>query len=364
MYFITPPTKMLGLDISDLSIKAVQIEKTKLKAWGDYSLPRGIVEEGMIKNFERTAEAIKKILTDSKRKFTTNYAVLSLPETKSFIKMIEIPNKKGNLGEIIKYELPKHVPVDLDEVELDWQEIKSNGRKRKFLIGIIPEEVANDYIKVSRMAGLEPVVLEIEAQSIVRSIMDCKTDSSTNFFKKLFLKDKKEIVKKEIHGPKIILDLGATRTSLIMIEYGIIQFTVSLSDISGEDITKGISEKMNLTLKEAEKIKIICGNSPKKCKGCVRNIIKECIERLAEKIKNMEKFYESHFGSSVRETEIILCGGGANLAGISNDLKKLTNRNIRLANPLVNISNNANDESIKKFMPYTTAIGLALRRII
>ncbi|MFH1890820.1 MAG: pilus assembly protein PilM [Candidatus Kuenenbacteria bacterium] len=366
MNFITPPTKIFGLDLSDLSVKAVQIREKKdqfeLQAWNSSTLPSGLIEEGIIKDFKETALAIKKLIRTSQKEFTAKYVVLSLPETKTFIKVIKAPKQKGSQREAIIRELPKHVPVDIQDIELDWQ--KLTGRDSgKFLIGIVPKKVADGYIRVAKMAGLRPVALEIEAQAVVRSIIASENFNQKNLIKNLFGKNKNEGVSPSADPARIILDLGATRTSLILLDGGVIQFTNSLSNISGEIITQDIAKIMELPCKEAEKIKKICGDSPKKCKGEIKKIIKTTVAALASEVINAEAFYTSHFNKNTKDLEIILCSGGSNLIGISNDLEKLTNRKTVLANPLVNLGN-TNDEKAKKiFSPYTTAIGLALYKV-
>lgn len=367
MNFITSPTKILGLDASDLSIKALQLEQKhgayEIRAWNSFNLPKGLIEEGVIKDFDKTAQAIRNVIETSKNKFTTKYAVLSLPETKTFIKVIEVPRKNGSTREIIEKELPRHVPVDLNEIELDWQEVADTPKKRKFLIGIVPKKIADDYVKVAEMAGLSPVALEIEAQAIVRSIIKSNHNNNGTWWKKVVNNKLEQNCKKTRQNPILIVDLGATRTSLILINNGVIQFTNSLSHISGELITANIAEIMKLPYKDAEKLKKICGDSPKKCKGKVRDIIKKMISSLAEEVKNAEIFYESHFSESTRGMELLLCSGGSNLIEVDKDIGAMVNRQAFVANPLINIKHNMKTDEQKNFLPYTTAIGLALRKI-
>ena len=56
----------IGLDISDLSLKLVQLNKShnkiKIQAISKTNLPSGIIENGIIKNQLKLIEAIKKII--------------------------------------------------------------------------------------------------------------------------------------------------------------------------------------------------------------------------------------------------------------------------------------------------------------
>ena len=59
----TPPTKIFGLDISDLSLKAVQIKKKKgvsyIQSINSISVPPGLIVEGVIQDKKKVAQLIK-----------------------------------------------------------------------------------------------------------------------------------------------------------------------------------------------------------------------------------------------------------------------------------------------------------------
>lgn len=308
----------------------------------------------------------------NKDRFTTKYVAVCLPETKTFIKVIDIANNsEKSTAELIFEELPKHFPINMNDVQLDWQKVETYSGGKKYLVGVVEKNIAEEYIQVCQLAGLEIVALEVEAQSIVRSIIynkDFLKKRIPSLLASLFNKIKKEKIKeknsqKEISlskNPKIIIDLGATRASLILVENNIIQFTNSIDSIAGEALTAMIAEKKKLSMVEAEKAKVICGADPKKCKGVVLEIIKEMMDNLAKEIINSDEFYREHFGKESTGLEVLLSGGGANIAGIDKTLSAKLKREIQVADPLINIEE-AHEQNIKNIMSYTTAIGLALR---
>jgi len=371
MYFLSPTNRIIGLDISDLSIKAIQLKKKSpnniiIKAKQSIEVGPGLISEGVINNFEAVAKIIKENIVKNKDKFNTKYAVLSLPETKTFIKLIDLPNNKKSIRETITQELPKHVPVNLDDMQMDYQHIKNIGRKNKFLIGLVPKKISEDYIKLAHMSGLEPIALEIEAQAIIRSIIKKENNAKDNFLN-IFKKNSNTNKTGLKNGPRIILDMGATRTSLILFDQDTIQFSNSLSNISGELLTIEIAKKLKIDKEKAEKIKTIFGSKVKKNKQGILKTIDSLTVNIARAVKQAEEFYESHFGRSVQGLEIIICGGGANLTGVETKISKLTNRNTILADPLANINldnNGQNDKNHKRYLEYATAIGLALRNKI
>lgn len=380
--FITSPKKSFGLDISDLSIKAVEIEqqgsKRYIKAMKSTVIPDGLISDGVIQDEKKVAKIIRK-LVETGEKINTQYAVVSLPETKTFIKVIEITENEENrksASELIKEELPKHMPISVEQAHLDWQPVYDQPKKKKFLVGAVEEEIADSYVRLCHQAGLEIVALEIEAEAIMRAItrmpsrygviqklMGRINGGEKNENKNEGKKKKRKAEESGESAPKIIVDLGAHRAGLILAENGIIQFSNSLQNISGKMITEIIAQKKNLTFAEAEKVKLICGSNPKKCRGAVLETVQSMLDEIAREIINAIEFYQTHFKRQA-DIEVILVGGGANMSGIEKTLQDKLKRPVSIGRPLINVEIGQKGEKHKNILAYTTAIGLALRRFV
>lgn len=406
-----------GLDISDLSLKAVAVgrsgNKQIVRGWNETAVPEGIIDKGNITDEEKAATLINKCLTKPRGRLGTNHVVVSLPETKSFIKLIHIEReklenkkKKEDQHEVIAEHLAKHVPVSVEDLQLDWliaPGIHKDDSKVDVLVGAVPKTVIRQYSSLIKKAHLIPVAFEIEAQSIVRALFPKVSIggaliSQSNLGSKLhvpsFLKKKKKDEKKIDNKKKdkeestvehpgirplsafgnmiqkktdthIIIDLGATRTSLILWADNMIKFTAS-PQISGLHMTKVLEEKMKLTTKDAEKTKRICGLDPKKCKGKPAKVLDQSIDEIAAAVAEMVSFYESHFPETKSIDSIMLCGGGAHLINIEDILFNKTTIPVSIGNPYFHISDKKKGLVIPqaKQQSFTTAVGLALRGII
>ncbi len=366
MRLITSPKTILGLDISDLSVKAVQIEKKGehkyIRAINSAEIPTGLIEDDAIKNNEALAEIIKQLLKNSLQKFSTRYVVMSLPETKTFIKVIEVAIGDLTTEEAIQGELPRHIPIAMEAMQLDWQEIEANKQHKKILVGAVPKTVSDEYVRVAEMAGLTPVALEIEAQAIARCLLPAENKKNTKDWWRTKKEEQKKEKNREGKPPQIIIDFGATRTSVIFMDRGIIQFTNSLPNISGQKITAEISKQLKLSTIEAEKAKIICGTNPKKCKGATMKIINGMVGDLANEIINADNFYQTHFNQETNNLSILLGGGGANMVNLDKTLSEKLGRPVCCGDPLINleIKKNRRDD----LLSFSTAIGLALRNFV
>lgn len=335
--------EFFGIDISDRTLRLVQLNKNGKKkfitSYNELALSAGVIVNGEIINEKSLIDSIKKLIKDA-RKLNGKKVISVLPETKTFIKVIKVktPEDQNSYQQLINDEVVNHIPMDLEEIYLDWQIIEKKNDATKILIGAATKNTVNSYFSVLEKSGLSPYVLEIEAAAIIRSL-----------------------VAKDDTKPKIIIDFGAARSSLIIYDHETIQFTVSLP-ISGNNITETIAKTLNLDNAKAEEAKIVCGLDPARCEGALLKILLKPIDDIGKHIKKSLVFYKSNFADASAIEEIILCGGGSNFIGIDKVLSEKTGLPVKIGDPLLKLKNGRRISIAKdKKLSYTTAIGLALR---
>ncbi|MDD2807068.1 MAG: type IV pilus assembly protein PilM [Patescibacteria group bacterium] len=340
--------EIFGLDISAGAIRLVSLKKKGKKivinSFNELNLPAGIITNGEIVNEDKFISGVKDLVKNSKGdKIKTKNVITVLPETKTFIKVINVSflgeGDAKRMPELVNEEIVNQIPLALDEIYFDWQVISRGQTSAEILVGAAPKKLVDSYLTIVEKCGLTPYVFEIEAAAISRALIDDKKDSQA----------------------KIIIDIGAVRTGLIVYDKGAIQFTVSLP-ISGNKITQTISKTLNIDLKKAEKAKLVCGLDPAKCEGAMLKILYKMIDNLTSQIKKTITFYQSNFENGKEVTEIILCGGGANFTYIDSVLSDKLKIPVKIGDPLngkyqIKKSAIPND----KILSFTTAIGLALR---
>lgn len=350
-----------GLDVSDLSLKIINLKKKDndfhLIAFGEKSIPVGIIEGGEVKNEDSLAKIIRTAVSEVKgNKINTKYAVCSLPEEKAFLKVITMPKaiKKEEIIGAIQFEAENYIPFPVQDVYLDYQIVgypDSGSDHWDILIAAIPKKIVDNYNSALKKAGLIPRVFEVESLAIARAL-----------------------IKDEISpSPLLLIDLGDTRTSFIIFSGNSVVFTASIP-ISSQTFSRAISKSLKISLSEAEKLKIKCGleNNDAKSKEIFEALI-PCLTDLTEQIKKYLNYYQSHsdyqnfFGSKKGVEKILLSGGGSNLKKLSEFLLNELKIPVVFGNPWINISKEPFKEisrlSYEKSIGYTTALGLALRGI-
>ena len=372
--FLTLNPKAFGLDFSNLSLKIVNLKKRgrffNLASWGETKIEPGIIKQGEIMNQEVLSDIIKNSLTKLKgEKLKIKNVVASLPEKYAFLQVIKMPKmEEKELKTAVPFEAENYIHFHIDEVYVDFEVVPSlNGYSNKsmnVLIAAIPKKIVDPYVYCLKKAGLSLQALEIESQSISRSLIKNQISSF----------------------PVLLIDFGRSNTSLIIFSYSSLFFTSSIF-ISSFDLTQAISRSLNIELVEAEKLKLKHGlenqlnkkmiNSkkgkvPSQMSKDINQAMAPVLSSLVKKIKKYLDYYESHAdnysSSDCKGVEkIILSGRGSNLIGLDDFFYSQLGIPVELGNPWINILPSPLRQvpkmSFKESLGYTSALGLALRGI-
>lgn len=349
---------IFGIDISDLSIKILKLKKNRegflVESFNQTEIKYGLIQEGAIKDIDAVASIIKNTYEAvNGKKINTKYVVASLPEEKSFLEVIQMPIMSSKeLALAIPFQIESYVPLAIDKVYYDFEIIENNGINSDHfdvLIVATPREVVDSYTNCLKKAGLIPVALEVESQAIARAMV--KNEKSSY--------------------PVILIDFGQCSTDLIIFSANSTKFTVSLP-ISSGTITEAISKNLNISYKEAEKIKEkfdLYGKLNSESKK-VSEIILPILKDVSDQIKKYIDFYKDHSmhdhtAKKENKEKVIFCGGGAKLKGLDKFFYEETKIPAEIGDPWTNIIKDKEQKDISSFsknaISFSTAIGLAIR---
>jgi len=339
-----------GLDLSDLSIKAVWLERVgkldSVSSFGSVPLPVGCIVDGEIIDAQAVEVAIKDLLKKvGPNRLRTKKVICSLPETKAFLRIISLPvMAEKEAKEAIKWEIEANIPLTLDQVYYDWQILDENFIQEKgkmnVLVVAVARSVVDQFQSVLTAAGLEVVGLETESIAQARSLLAEKDEKKTT----------------------LIVDIGDRRSSFLIAIGSTTCFTSSVP-ISSQMITDAISKSLQIPFEEAEEIKIKQGLGSLALQSPVLKAALPVLENIATEIERSIDFCLSNLHYSENIDSIILCGGGANMQGLVPYLSRRLGRLVEFGNPWVNINLGTQIPLINRnnSVQYSTAIGLALR---
>ena len=348
----------LGVDIGSSSIKVVQLKKKNGKAiletYGVLSLgPYSNTDIGAVTNLK--TEDISRALIDVMREsnVTTKSAVISIPSLSSLIFTISLPSKidESQLSRVIPIEARKYVPVPISEVSLDWF--------------IIPGEA-----ELSEKDGVSQNIVEPKIEVLVVAIHNDtlsqyqeilkKTDLHSDSFEIEIFSNIRASLNHEL-APVMLIDFGASKTKVSIVEAGIVR-VFHVVNRGSQDITRNVSQSLNITFEEAEKLKRAVGLDAK-VDDRVEKIARLSINYILTDINGIVFAYEKKYNKNI--SKVFIVGGGSLLKGLLDVVKKNFQAEVVRSNPFSKIEAPAFLEPVLEASgpEFAVAIGLALRQL-
>src|SRR3989344_4786652 len=235
----------VGIDIGSSSIKVVEIRKKAGKAiletYGAIALgPYDSLDAGTVTNLpvDKTVEALKEVLKQSG--VTSTGGAFAIPVQSSLVFTIELPYqvKEAEISSIVPTEARKYIPAPITEVSFEEMNTEVSNAdappkpkdKKTVLVVATQNDAVSKYRSIVSQCRLAASFFEIEIFSSIRS----------NFEHEL--------------SPVLLLDLGASRTKLSIVEFGMVP---GYHTIEGgrADITQAISQSLCIPFAEAERMK-------------------------------------------------------------------------------------------------------------
>lgn len=338
-----------GLDIGSSSIKLVQLKEGKggyfLVKAGMIPLPPESIVDGSIIDALSVVEAIKTLLKDQKVK--ARNVASSISGHSVIIKRVTLPvMTEEELADSIQWEAEQYIPFNIDEVNIDFQILGADPEGKgqmEVLLVACKKEVVEDYVSVIREAGLNPVVLDIDAFAL------------ENMFEINYPVPKGENI--------ALVNIGASVTNINILSDGVTSFTRDIS-IGGHRFTEEIQKALHLNFHDAEALKTgdkVEGRS----RDEVQPVIEKVVDLIASEVKRTIDFFLSQApGEYV--SRILLSGGTSKSEGILEAIREKIGIATERVNPFNNIEYNKRRfdpsyiEDIAPFM--AVAVGLALRK--
>ncbi|MEA3486826.1 MAG: pilus assembly protein PilM [Thermodesulfobacteriota bacterium] len=267
------PEKILGLDISSNSIKAVRIT-AGLKGYeiADVSLididETGGVEETLKRLFENDA-------------FRNSVCVTSLPSGSFSFRNIRLPFKnRKKIDKTIAYELEPLLPYSADDILIDYTVVNQENQSEIFAAAI-PESVVGDLVRRLDGCHMEASIIDIDAVPVVSRI----------------------IAGSDV-GCGLLLDIGYRDTTAVLFRAGRV-FHIRHFSFGGANITEALAEAAGIGFSEAEEKKKSGGTG-----GAGGKVSAACRKFFLE-VKNTLEFLKLKEGLEKEPDRIFLTGGGA-----------------------------------------------------
>lgn len=340
---------ILGLDISSTSVKLLELEQDgdnyRVKSLAVEPLPDNAVVEKNFQDVDAIGETIQKAVKRSGTK--ARLAAVAVAGSAVITKIINMPANlsESELEQQIQLEADQYIPYPLEEINLDFEVIgqtANNPDSVDVLLAASRSENIETRTDALDIGGLKPKVVDVEAYTVenVAPLLTAQMEDS----------GKDKII--------AVIDIGATMTSLNVIENGNLIYTRE-QNFGGKQLTEEIMRRYGLAYEEAGRLK--------KSGGLPDNYIPEVLEPFKETIAQqvsrfLQFFYTSGQYNSV--DLIALAGGCASIPAIDELVESQLGIKTVIANPFANmsLSSKVNPQALSKDAPsLMIACGLALR---
>jgi len=342
---------VLGLDIGSNAVKICRLKETKkgrfLQNFDMAELPPEAIVDGLLMDANVVTETIQELVR--RNKIRAKETAISVSGHSVIIKKIPLPlMTEEELEESIVWEAEQYIPFDINDVFLDVETLVTRAAQGQMdvLLVAAKKEMINDYYAVTRDAGLEPVIVDVDA-FCVQNMFEANYGTLTG-------------------QTVVLIDIGSSVSTINVVSEGLTTFTRDIS-MGGNQFTEEIQKQLNITYEEAEAYKKgdVTGESDSVLPQEVERVIQNVAEWLAGEIQRSLDFYAATSADS-RISRIYLSGGTANLPTLARVIARTSGVPAELVNPFRQISYDTrtfNEHFLEgAAASAAVAVGLALRR--
>lgn len=340
---------LIGLDIGSGSIKVAQIIEKKpgvrsLFRFGMMDMPQGAIEDGLIKDPEAVAQAIKDLCVSYNIKEPN--AAISISGHSVIVKNISVAKMTEEaMQENLQVEAEQYLPFDVKDVYMDFHiigDVEGKDDQMNVVLVAAKKDLIDDYVSAAELAGLNPCIMDVDAFAL-QNIYEITTEKTD------------EIV--------ALVDIGATKTNVNIVKNN---KSVLIRDVSmgGAQITQEIMSHGGCTFEEAENWKIRAEEAKMDAEE-MNDIIALASARWCEEIRPAIDFFYSI--NEERPERLLLSGGGGLVTGFREMLAAETGIPVEVMNPFKSLQ--VNDEQfdtsyLKRIGSQASiCLGLALRKV-
>lgn len=312
-------SKVLTIDITNESITIVEVTPSNKKQSTIHNAiifetPEDAYEDGVIRDKERIAEAIKSRL--SANGITNKNAIFVLTSTKIVNREVLVPFVKENkIKGIINANSSEYFPVNIEDYVVSHSVLETvtdeeNNKQLRVLAVAAPENMVRSYYDLAALAGLKVVALDYIGNAMLQLIKTQTTEAMTTMVIQL---GSESTVLNIVKGDTLLLQ----RT----VPYGTNVVVNEVMDAKGVDATTA------MTLLQNERLLTVDFDD---------NAITGAFRYLINNIGRVMDFFTSKNPDKPID-DVFLTGDGALIKGIDGLFKVQLNVSTRVMDTLYNI---------------------------
>ncbi len=344
--FLTRNNLVVGLDIGSHSVKVCQLKKSGsgfvVTALGSALLPEGVVDDGTLNEPEIVGKIIANLLKNLK--ITNKKIGFSISGYSVIVKKINIEAMGDALLEAhIMAEAEQYIPFDIDDVYLDFQDLKTNtdsNSRTDVMLVAAKRQIVQDYLDMFTGLKLTPVLVDIDGFALANAFEHAQPENRTI----------------------ALVDIGATQMGINILSNGL---SVVARDVvlGSQQLTEQIQDLLDIEIEEAEQIKLGIKTREENQKDLENIFSSVCTQWVLEIKKAIDLYHANHPDTPLQK--LVLSGGGSKVKGLDEFLANETGLEVEIFSPFAGMQTDKkkiDPEYLAKVGPeMAIAAGIALR---
>jgi type IV pilus assembly protein PilM len=335
----------VGFDLGSHSLKLIELapdgKKFRPIHVDQFTHPFGVMIPQDMDQIQQLAAMIKKVLVE--KKYATQNIRVALPESVVSTKIISTPTlSDAELASAIDWLAEQNIAIPLEELKIEYEVLyrpdkQKNENMRVMLVGV-PKTVINAYMAFFDRLEIEPVILETQVLSILRSCTE------------------------ENMPTTLFAHMGASSTDFFIVHQGEVVFVYSFNN-GGRLITRSIERSLNVDAKQAEEYKLSYGVDPNFLEGKISKIIQPVLQLFVAEIQKAMQYFTSQYGTQTVK-RIVLSGGSAHMPGLISAMSSQLGAECTIAHPFEKLVLDTKvPVPADREAAFSIAVGLAMRQL-
>ena len=351
MLFGNKTQPLLGLDITTSSVKLIELSQSgkryRVESYSAEPTPPSSVNEKAIVDAKAVGEAIRRAVKRAGAKATD--VAVAISGDAAITKVIQMPSSlsERDLEGQVEIQADQYIPFPMEEVSFDYEVIGANDKDPELmdvlLVATRTENVEQRQAAVNA-AGLATQIVDVEAFALENSLSAAEPSDSGRR-----------------HGP---VGSGGRHRCQSSTTFSVLQdlkviYTRDFN-FGGQQLTEEIMRTYGLSMEDAGRAKKQ-GGLPSNYQP---EVLEPFIDDMTQQVSRSLQFYLASGGGREQPDMILVCGGCANIPGISDVISSRVGIPTEVGDPLgqMKISSKAKSQGVTKdATALLTACGLALR---
>ena len=321
--FLFDNKQLVGIDVSNFSLKLLELKKVKKKIIiehaGIIGLNEGAVVNSKITKPDEVTEKLEELVRRTKT--LTKKAVFAISGSDAISKIAQFPvgSSDDEILDLIQSYPDQYIPYPIEEMALDYRVLGVNENDQSLINVIITGAKYADVSTITDVAsnaGLIPKIIDVNTYTL-ENIFPIMSNNFPDYGKN------KSIA---------IVDIGAINTNMCVFENMVLSFA-RVANFGGKRLTDDIMAKYGVSYSDAGRLK--------KEGGLPDNYEVELLspfkEDLVNQISRLIRFYTT--SNNTETIDYISLGGGCSgIEGLADFVESKLNISCGISDPFSQLS--------------------------